>query len=240
MSEKPFHFKQFTVNQDKTAMKVGTDGVLLGAWVKIHSDVFSVLDIGAGTGLVGLMIAQRSNAELIDAVELDDNAYEQTVENFEASDWGDRLFCYHASIQEFVLEIEDKYDLIISNPPYFNSTYKELSTERAMARHTDSLSYEELLSSTASLLSENGTCAFVIPFLEESKFVKIAEENKLKPIKITRVKGTKETVFKRVLIQFSFSQIEMITEDELILEEERHVYTSDYKELVQEFYLKLK
>ncbi len=122
---KPFHFKQFTIQQDKTAMKVGTDGVLLGAWVKIETEVCSILDVGSGTGLIALMLAQRSNAEVIDAVELNADAYIQTVENFEASDWGDRLFCYHASLQEFADEIDDKYDLIISNPPFYTSTFKK-------------------------------------------------------------------------------------------------------------------
>ena len=114
MSTKPFKFKQFTIKQDKTAMKVGTDGVLLGAWVKVPETTFSVLDIGAGTGLIALMVAQKSDAELIDAIELNSDAYEQTVTNFEESSWGDRLFCYHASLQEFADEIEDTYDLIIS------------------------------------------------------------------------------------------------------------------------------
>ena len=103
-------------------MKIGTDGVLLGAWTPVNDEVFSILDIGAGTGLISLMLAQRSNAELVDALEIDENAYEQAVENFEYSPWGDRLFCYHAAFDEFVEEMqdEDKYDLIVSNPPFYN------------------------------------------------------------------------------------------------------------------------
>ncbi len=121
---KPFVFKQFEIQQDKCAMKIGTDAVLLGSWTSITSNPFSILDIGAGTGVLGLMLAQRSNAELIDAIEIDDDAYEQCVDNFEASPWGDRLFCYHASLEEFVDEIEDSYDLIISNPPFYSDDYK--------------------------------------------------------------------------------------------------------------------
>lgn len=238
MSKKPFQFKEFVIHQDKTAMKVGTDGVLLGAWAEINSDVFSVLDIGAGTGLIALMVAQKSNAEVIDAIELNDDAYEQTVENFERSDWGDRLFCYHASLQEFVDEIEDQYDFIISNPPFYTSTYKELSEERAMARHAESLTYAELLEGTSKLLSQTGSCAFIIPFSEEENFIKIALENKLFANRITRVKGTKNSPLKRSLFQLSFQETTIET-SELVIEIERHKYTSDYIKLVEAFYLRM-
>ena len=235
---KPFQFKQFTIQQDKTAMKVGTDGVLLGAWANLDFYPNSILDIGAGTGLIALMIAQRCDAETIDAIELNDEAYEQTVENFENSDWGDRLFCYHASLSEFTDEIDEKYDFIISNPPFYTSTYKELSEERAMARHSESLTYADLLESTSKLLSENGNCAFIIPFEEEVNFLKIAEENMLYPNRITRVKGALNTAVKRSLLQLSFLKTEPI-QSELTLELSRHNYTEDYKSLVQDLYLKL-
>ncbi len=235
---KPFQFKQFTIQQDKTAMKVGTDGVLLGAWANLDFYPNSILDIGAGTGLIALMMAQRSDAETIDAIELNDAAYEQTVENFENSDWGDRLFCYHASLTEFTDEIDEKYDFIISNPPFYTSTYKELSEERAMARHAESLTYADLLESTSKLLSKNGNCAFIIPFEEEENFLKIAKENKLYPNRITRVKGAVNTVVKRSLLQLSFLKTEPI-HSELTLELSRHNYTEEYKSLVQDFYLKL-
>ena len=238
MSNKPFQFKEFTIQQDKTAMKVGTDGVLLGAWAQSKSTYFSVLDVGAGTGLIALMLAQKSNAEVIDAIELNEEAYEQTVENFEQSNWGDRLFCYHASLQEFVEEIDDEYDLIISNPPFYTSTYKELSEERAMARHTESLTYNELLEGASKLLSETGSCAFIIPFSEEENFIKIAEGYKLFSNRITRVKGTENAAIKRSLLQFSFVESPIET-SELIIEIERHKYTQDYIDLVKDYYLKM-
>jgi len=238
MSNKPFQFKEFSIQQDKTAMKVGTDGVLLGAWTQVNSEVFSVLDIGAGTGLIALMVAQKSNAEVIDAIELNDDAYEQTVDNFERSSWGDRLFCYHASLQEFVDEIDDEYDLIISNPPFYTSTYKEISEERAMARHTESLTYHELLKGTSKLLSEIGSCAFIIPFLEEAYFIELAKQQKLFPNRITRVKGTENSPIKRSLLQFSFTENSTII-NELVIEIERHQYTSEYINLVKDFYLKM-
>jgi len=233
-----FKFKQFTIQQNKTAMKVGTDGVLLGAWVNLDFKPFSILDIGAGTGLIALMLAQRSNADLIDAIELNNNAYEQTVENFENSNWGDRLFCYHASLEEFVNEIDDTYDLIISNPPFYTSTYKELPKDRAMARHTESLSYSDLLKNSSKLLSKNGNCAFIIPFEEEANFIELAKENKLIINRITRVKGNRNSSIKRSLLQFSFVE-KQFEETELIIEIERHNYTNEYKEIVKDFYLKI-
>jgi tRNA1Val (adenine37-N6)-methyltransferase len=238
MSNKSFQFKQFNIQQYKTAMKVGTDGVLLGAWVNLEFKPFSMLDIGAGTGLIALMMAQRSDAELIDAIEINDEAYEQAVENFESSDWGDRLFCYHASLQEFSDEIDDKYDLIISNPPFYISTYKELSKERALARHSESLPSSELLNNVAKLMSENGSCAFIIPHEVADNFIALAKENKLFPFRITQVKGNQNSPVKRTLLQFSFIEKEIET-SELIIEIERHKYTSEYIDLVKDFYLKM-
>tara|TARA_R110001583_G_scaffold71180_1_gene200830 strand:+ start:38390 stop:39103 length:714 start_codon:yes stop_codon:yes gene_type:complete len=234
----PFHFKQFKVHQDQAAMKVGTDGVLLGAWTQINDTVNSILDIGSGTGLISLMMAQRCYVENIDAVELNEEAYVQTVDNFEQSDWGDRLFCYHASFQEFSNEMDEKYDLIISNPPFYTSTYKELSEDRAMARHSESLSYNELLKGTSKLISIQGSCAFIIPYDEEDNFINIAEKYKLYPNKITRVKGTENSVIKRSLLQFSFVE-NPIERTELVIEIERHTYTSEYIALVKDFYLKM-
>ncbi len=237
MSTKPFRFKEFTIQQDKTAMKVGTDGVLLGAWVELDENTINALDIGTGTGVIALQIAQKSEIETIDALEIEGNAFEQAVGNFENSDWSDRLFCYHASIQEFVDEIDDKYDLIISNPPFYNDTFKKLEQKRATARHTKSLSFEELLSATAKLLTPKGTCAFILPFHEESKFLSIAKKSNLYPKRILRVKGNAKTDYKRVLIQFSFTKTNPKIEN-LVIELERDVYTKEYKNLLKDFYLK--
>ncbi|AOW20526.1 tRNA1(Val) (adenine(37)-N6)-methyltransferase [Urechidicola croceus] len=236
---KEFKFKQFTVSQDKCAMKIGTDGVLLGAWVQLNNP-FSILDIGTGTGVISLQLAQRSNAEVIDALEIESNAFEQAVENFERSDWGDRLFCYHASLQEFVEEIDDDYDLIIANPPFYTSTFKvnDIQKNRAIARHSEYLTYELLLNSTSKLLSSTGSCAFIIPFDEEDNFLKIASENKLYPNRITRVKGTSQSPIKRSLIQLSF-ETKNKEYSELIIEIERHLYTPEYLDLVKDFYLKM-
>lgn len=234
-----FQFKQFTIQQDRCAMKVGTDGVLLGAWAPVSNNPFSILDIGAGTGLIALMMAQRSTAEQIDAIEIDDEAYEQAVENFEESKWGDRLFCYHAGLDEFVEEMHDEeYDIIVSNPPFYSENYSSGNEQRDKARFTESLPFEHLIEAAAILLSENGIFSVIIPFKEEEKFIAIAAEFDLYPAKITRVKGTPETEIKRSLIAFTRQQTET-NFDELVIETARHQYTPEYTELTKDFYLKL-
>ncbi len=233
-----FNFKQSSVNQERCAMKIGTDGVLLGAWTPIINNPFNVLDIGAGTGILSLMLAQRSNAEQIDAIEIDEDAYEQCVENFEASPWGDKLFCFHAGLDEFVDEPEDEYDLIISNPPFYTDDYKSDNTSRDLARFEDALPFEELIEAAALLLSDNGIFSVIIPFKEEEQFVSLCKELDLFPLKITRVKGTSTSEIKRSLLAFCrMEQTPLI--DELVIEISRHNYTPEYIELTKEFYLKM-
>jgi tRNA1Val (adenine37-N6)-methyltransferase len=233
-----FTFKQFSVQQDKTAMKVGTDGVLLAAWAPINHNPFSVLDIGAGTGIIALMLAQRTHAEQIDALEIDEEAYEQAVENFENSPWGDRLFCFHAGLDEFIEEPEDEYDLIVSNPPFYSENYKTENEQRDLARFQDAMPFEELIEAADLMLSENGIFAVIIPFKEEKNFITLAKEAELYPVKITRVKGTPTSDIKRSLLAFSRNEIHNIVIDELIIETDRHVYTPEYIELTKDFYLK--
>ncbi len=232
-----FNFKQFSINQDRTAMKVGTDGVLLGAWTPIDHNPYSVLDIGTGTGLIALMLAQRSFAEQIDALEIDENAFEQAVGNFEESAWNDRLFCYHASLDDFMEDLEDEeYDLIVSNPPFYSENVSSGNESRDKARQNQSLPFEDLIEASAVLLSEIGILCVIIPFKEEQKFVEMAEAEGLYPMKITRVKGNPDTEIKRSLLAFSKqkTEVELV---ELVIETARHQYTEDYRNLTSEFYL---
>ncbi len=228
-------------------MKVGTDGVLLGAWTSINNNPNSILDIGTGTGLIALQLAQKSNASTIDAIEIDDSAFEQAVVNFENSNWGDRLFCYHASLQEFTQEIDQQYDLIVSNPPFYTPTLsskslsngeKAISEARKKARFYDSLPFESLIYSVSKLLSENGVFSVVIPFKEEEKFIVVAKTYELFPNRICRVKGNLQSEIKRSLLEFSFRKDEIKIEN-LIIEIERHQYTAVYIALVKDFYLKM-
>ena len=234
-----FSFKKFSIQQHKTAMKVGTDGVLLGAWTPINHKPNSILDIGAGTGLIALMLAQRTAAEQIDALEIDEEAYEQATDNFENSPWSDRLFCYHAGLDEFVEEPEEEYDLIVCNPPFYTEDYKTDNEQRDLARFSDAMPFEELIEAADLLLSENGIFSVIIPYKEEEKFIAMANRSELYPIKITHVKGTPNSEIKRSLLAFSRNEIEKFSIDTLIIETARHIYTQEYIELTKDFYLKM-
>lgn len=234
-----FKFKQFEIAQDQCAMKVGTDGVLLGSWVRSKNEVFSLLDIGAGTGVISLMMAQRFSEAHIEAIEIDSEAFEQAVSNFENSPWGDRLFCFHASFQEYFQEVEEQYDIIISNPPYHLATQKTADTSKNLARFEDALPFEHLLYGVKQLLATEGTFAVVIPYEQEERFLDIALEMQLYPTRITHVKGHKTASIKRSLLQLQHKPIDAIDLSELVIEIERHKYTNDYTDLVKDFYLKM-
>lgn len=237
-SMEPFIFKQFTIHQDQCAMKVGTDGVLLGAWTSLENHPQSILDIGAGTGLIALQLAQRSSAEVVDAIELDDGAYEQCVANFEGSPWADRLFCYHAGFDEFVDEMDEQYDLIVSNPPFYSEEVESGDPSRDKARQNSSLPFDELLEGVSKLLSEKGIFSVIVPYKEESNFIVLAETSGLHPQRITRVRGNPNVEYKRSLMEFGFQEVETCI-DELVIEEGRHQYTKEYIGLTQAFYLKM-
>ncbi len=220
-------------------MKIGTDSVLLGAWCPIDNNPFSILDIGTGTGVLSLMLAQRSKAEQIDALEIDENAYEQAFDNFENSPWTDRLFCFHAGLDEFMDEPEEEYDLIVSNPPFYAEDFKSNNEQRDLARFQDALPFEDLVEAADVLLSENGVFAVIIPFNEENRFIDLCAEVELYPIRITRVKGTPTAEIKRSLLAFKRYELSVLTADELVIEMNRHEYTNDYINLTKEFYLKM-
>lgn len=236
--EKPFKFKQFSINQNRCAMKIGTDGVLLGAWTSVEHNPFSVLDIGSGTGILSLMMAQRSYAEQIEAIEIDDDAYEQCSENFENSPWNDRLFCYHASLLEFVEEVEDAFDLIICNPPFYSEDYKTENKSRDLARFNDAMPFKHIIYAVAHLLAEDGLFSIVIPRKEEDDFVALANTIGLSPSRILHVKGNPDAEVKRSLIEFSYTK-KGVEVSELIIETDRHNYTEDYINLTKDFYLKM-
>lgn len=232
----PFRFKQFTIAQDRTAMKVGTDGVLLGAWTPLEPMPGTILDIGAGTGLIALMLAQRSQAHTLDALEIDPEAFEQCVGNFEASPWADRLFCYHGGLEEFAAEMDGGYDLVVSNPPFFPGEVPSGDPSRDLARQQQALPFPVLLAGAAALLSASGRFCLILPHAAEAGFLRLARSHGLYPNRITRVRGTAGSPLKRSLLCLSFRE-SGVEEDELILEVGRNQFSGAYRHLTREFYL---
>ncbi|CAN5491014.1 methyltransferase [soil metagenome] len=232
MSESVFHFLNFTIRQDRCAMKVGTDGVLLGAWVKA-SAADSVLDIGTGTGLIALMICQKSNAH-VDAIDIDEEACLQAKENVLESPWPDRVRVIHSSLQEF--KPGRRYDLIVTNPPYFIDSFAPTDEARNRARQASaSLSYEELLSGVIRLLAPSGKFFVILPAKEGQWFRELAEQDGLFCNHITSLHTKADKPEKRVLMEFSRKE-EEIVEDRLIIHNDEGSFTEAYKKLTGDYY----
>jgi len=230
----PFQFKHFSISQDNTAMKVGTDGVLLGAWSAATDG--NVLDIGTGTGLIAIMLAQRSKTALIDAVEVETEAYHQAKENIFACNWTNRISALHISIQKF--RPTKKYDLIISNPPFFVASTKAPNQERNTARHTDTLSFDDLIAAVNQLLHADGVFSLILPINEADLFTDLATIQQLFLNRKCIIKPNPTKPAKRVLMEFSFSKTDILFEELTIETDTRHHYTKEYISLTKEFYLK--
>lgn len=234
--DKQFHFKQFSVRHDRSSMKVGTDGVLLGAWADVKG-ANHILDIGTGTGVIALMLAQRSeDSATIEAVEIDQSAFEDAAENFNASPWKKKLTLHHQSVQDFTSA--KKFDLIISNPPYFQDSFKPPNTQRIVARHTENLNFRELLDAATKLLSKNGKLNVILPYTEGLQFIALAEENNLHCSRKWSFRTRKEKPIERWLLEFSKTKTET-EEGEILLYSFGDEWSLAYKKLTRDFYLKL-
>lgn len=232
-----FQFKQFRIIQDRSAMKVGVDGVLLGAWADA-SGAQRILDIGTGTGLIALMMAQRNAQAQVDAIEIDPEAFQEAMQNVEQSDWSNRVKLECCSFQDFVASTGQKYDLIVSNPPFFVNSLKAPDGLRAQARHSDSLPLAVLIAGAAGLLNQNGKLALVLPFESLQEIQQLAAKNKLSLSRICRVKPNPQKPEFRILTELSISDC-FTREENLMIEFEQHFdYTPEYRELTRDFYLK--
>jgi len=243
-----FRFKQFTIQQAHSAMKVGTDGVLLGAWASVPLPGSRVLDIGTGTGLIALMIAQRTKHVQIDALEMEASSARQAAENFRNSPWDHRLHGIDSSLQEYAPRCNKAYDLIICNPPFFSASYKTPSGPRNLARHDDSLNLEDLFSLSVQLMKKTGTFSLILPLQKESQTMELIKGHHMYPTRITRVRPAPGKAFKRFLIESSFvpgrtgvKQVpypSKVQEEELCIETgTRHCYSAAFNSLVDPFYL---
>lgn len=235
MASDDFRFKHFTVRHDRCAMKVGTDGVLLGAWADV-ARAGTILDIGAGSGLVALICAQRSNAA-ITAVEIDESAARQAAENAEASPWNDRIRVIHSSLAEFAASSAQRFDAIVSNPPYFENSYKAKGDRRNLARHADTLPLDELVRYASSLLSDEGSFSCVLPAQEETAFKERARRAGLFLKRKTLVLPREEAEPKRVLFEFSKRQCSAAISTLAILKKGSNEATEEYRDLTKDFYL---
>jgi len=232
-----FNFKQFTVYQDKCAMKVGIDGVLLGAWTPVD-DAQKILDIGTGTGLVALMLAQRCDAEVL-GIDIDKNAFLQATENINNAPWSNRITLIENSIQDFSELTTKRFDLIVSNPPYFVNSFKSPSESRTKARHTDSLLHEDLILCAKKILTQTGRICLILPVIEGLKCVDFGERNELFCSKSVKVISKPGAVPKRLLIEFTQIYSKKVEYELLIETENRHSYSEEFTQLVKDFYIKL-
>ena len=237
MSNPYFSFKQFTVFHHKCAMKVGIDGVLLGAWADV-SNAKNVLDVGTGSGLIALMLAQRSDAE-ITGIDIEPNAVIQAAENVNDSPWKDRINIVQISLKDFAEKSPKKYDLIVSNPPYFVDSLKNPDDNRALARHTDSLPHTDLLLYSNILLSPQGKLAVILPLNQGLEIIENAEKLNMYCNKIVYIYPKPSVAIKRILLEFgqekNIQQINSI----FIETSQRHEYSPEFTALVKDFYLKL-
>ena len=259
-----FRFKQFCVWHNQCAMKVGTDGVLLGAWAmqgtpddsskageqqtseerseksaakhRNYAEVHHILDIGTGSGLIALMLAQRFEQAKIDAIDIAPSAIQQAERNFEQSPWSERLRCSLTALQDY--HSDTVYDLIVSNPPYFQNSFKNPDQDRLLARHTDSLPYSLLLHHAARLVAPQGTIALILPAEAEKDIICIAETEKLFCTRLTRVCTKPGKNAKRILVEFSPIPTDRPVQPELFyIESGTSLRSEEYSRLTQDFYL---
>jgi tRNA1Val (adenine37-N6)-methyltransferase len=229
-----FQFKQFTIKQDRCAFKVGTDGVLLGAAAYVTL-AESIIDIGAGTGLVSLMLAQRSHAEII-SIEPDVQSFRQLCENINESKWTDRIEAINTALQDY--HPERKFDLIVSNPPFFSDSLRNPDPRKSASRHNDSLSSGDLLDGVSRLLEDEGIFQVIMPYAEGNVLIAEAAGYRLYCNEILKVKPMITSPVRRLVLSFSRKKSKLNERFLTIEKGARHDFTPEYVELTREFYLK--
>ncbi len=235
-----FSFKKFTIHQDQTAMKVTTDACILGAYTTVDKTK-RILDIGTGTGLVAMMLAQRTDAK-IDAVEIDKNAYNQAYCNIQDSIFKEQISLFNTSIQTFSADLGVNglrlclYDLIVSNPPFFQNHLKSETESRNNSLHTDTLSFEDLLEAVLRLLSPNGTFVVLLPAYESSVFEQLSVSKELYPHKKLTIRHRKGSKILRIITTFGRIKKEILNQ-ELIIKNPDESYSVDFQLLLKEYYL---
>ena len=230
-----FHFKQFSIRHDRCAMKVGTDAVLLAAWVDV-STAQRILDIGTGSGVIALMLAQRApESTIIECVEIEKESADQATENFRNSPWSSRLAVHHLAIQEYFPPIQ--FDLITTNPPYFNRSLEPPDKRRHEVRHTSTLTYDDLMSAVVRLLTMNGRFNLILPYKEAKLFSDVASQHGLFCNRRYHFRTRIEKPIERTMLEFS-RRPKATDEGEVLLYESGSEWSSSYRNLISDFYIK--
>jgi tRNA1Val (adenine37-N6)-methyltransferase len=232
-----FRFRQFSISHARSSMKVGTDAILLGSWVDV-SITNTILDIGTGCGIIALMLAQRSMAK-IDAIDIDKDSIDEAAINFNNSPWNNRLQAIHSSLQDFRGNTNTKYDLIVSNPPYFINSLLPATEKLKLAKHNLTLSYEELIHPTEKLLNHYGRLAVILPNKSAEPFIQIAKQANLFLSRQLTIYPTPEKAAKRMILVFGYTKIDEVNTSGLILRHENGEYTKEYKKLTGDFHPEL-
>lgn len=234
MANDYFRFKQFTINQQKAAFKVGTDGVLLGAYANV-TGVRKILDIGTGTGLIAIMLAQRCNAEIV-AIEPDHESYIQSMKNVAQCRWKGRIKVENTTLQDFTYA--GKFDLIVTNPPYFSDSLKNPDARKSSARHNDSLTNDDLLKIVSGYLEDNGRFQLILPYTEGNILIAGSHEYGFYCSDILKIRPMVSSGIRRMIL--TFSRMRGKTSESFLTIEQgsRHEFTQDYIDLTKEFYLR--
>jgi tRNA1Val (adenine37-N6)-methyltransferase len=236
MANNYFSFKEFTINQDKTIFKVGTDGVLLGACADI-TEGKRILDVGTGTGLIALMVAQRTAAGIV-AIEPEINSYNEACENVRNSEWQNRISVENVDFQRYSSEQTQKFDIIISNPPYFRDTLKNPDRDKSATRHSDSLTFSDILFGANHLLNPKGNLQIILPYAEGTLFIAEASQSGLYCNRIIKIKPVPAGNIIRLILKFERVKKPLLEKFLTIETGTRHRYTEEYKEITKDFYLK--
>lgn len=235
MDCRPFFFKKFGMFHHRSTMRIGTDAVLFAQWVPIFESDY-VLDVGTGSGIIPMILSQK-NANSVDAVELDADSYEEAKLNFSISVWSDKLNVFNKDVRIFADEVNKKYDLIVSNPPYYASDVKPIKEKKVMARHVSTLSFRDLLFSAKKMMKENSRFALVLPFYESRLFIKEAEQLGFylqKEMHIIPIEGKDAN---RVNMQFVLNEVNKVETECFTIRNKDYSYTEEYKTFLKDYYL---
>ncbi len=231
-----FTFKHFSISQSLCAMKVGTDGVLIGAWAD-SDNRDTILDIGSGTGLISLMLGQRFQQSSVTGVEIDPSAYTESLLNIRLSGWGGRIEILNQSIQEFAAGQHRKFGLIVSNPPFYQTSFRPEDVNRSIARHNDQLPFPDLLSAANKLLADNGSFCFILPAESQTEIDQLCVDLGLTIAKKCFVHPTPEKPAKRIMYSITKQTVPFQSELLVVESNGRHQYSAEYRNLTKEFYL---